>query len=261
MRPAAAVSRSQKQRLQQDTHLLTHKEPDTQTTTTQIAAAVAESGAVPPSAVEICTVRRNNAAAPTCPPTNAAQSWGPKPAHVQDVSAVCKASGAAGAKRSAWDQSGTSASHNKQNQSDILKIIQSPTHTQSFLSPWSKPQIKSPIFQKVCFILEVSSLKSGKNKERNALNSAGALHKFLPLFRLLYTKTLSQNKEKTARASAAARLRCSGPPPGCFRVPLTERSAPQSERSSGTEQSLLPAGGLASSSRQKPLTPPRARHT
>lgn len=187
---------------------------------------------------------------------NAAQSWRPKPAHVQDVSAVCKASGAAGAKRSAWDQSGTSASHNEQNQSHILKIIQSPTHTQSFLSPWSKPQIKSPIFQKVCFILEVSSLKSGKNKERNALNSAGAQHKFLPVFRLLFTK---QRKDGESFGGCTAPLLWS--PPGCFRVPLTERSAPQSERSSGTEQSLRPAGGLASSSRQKPLTPPRARHT
>lgn len=69
-------------------------------------------------------------------------------------------------KKTPSNQSGTQSSPNKQNKCDILKIIQSPTQKQSFLSPWSKLEIKSPIFQKVCFILEIASFKSGEKKDK-----------------------------------------------------------------------------------------------
>lgn len=148
------------------------------------------------------------------------------------------------------NQSGTRSSPNKQNKCDILKIIQSPTQKQSFLSPWSKLEIKSPIFQKVCFILEIASFKSGEKKkktkqtrgslERKALlNSAGALHKFLPLFRHLFRKKSPLTRRRN-NSSSSARLippqAGSGSRSRTDSAPTPQLVQPQTELGSGTER-------------------------
>lgn len=146
------------------------------------------------------------------------------------------------------NQSGTQSSPNKQNKCDILKIIHSPTQKQSFLSPWSKLEIKSPIFQKVCFILEIASFRSGGKKdktnerifgEKSSSKLSRRSAQVSPSFQAPLQEKLPLTRRRN-NSSSSARLippqAGSGSRSRTDSAPTPQLVQPQTELGSGTER-------------------------
>lgn len=236
MRPAAPVSRSQTRFHRRRTPADTQR-PRLIAATAAAAAATQQSGPTapnvsspqlkpprqvlpPPGRPEPAAQQRARSASVQLP-RPPAQSCGAQQQSCTCVSVVFKASGAAGGKRSKADQSGKQPSDNKGNKCDVLKINQSPAQKRRFVSPRSRAQIKSPIFQKVCFILEISSFKSGtKNPKTKNKQRIFGENSFTPLrstFSLFQAPLQKNSCHKTKEAARASRLHgCAGlsPPAG-----------------------------------------------